>query len=147
VYRTFYADPAASAFYGGPLPEGMAWRKLAYDLGHWGLRGFGMFSVVEMGSGTMIGGCGIVWPKGWPRHELTWWIEQDWRRNGYAEEASRAVIQWAHTQLGWSHVETHMDDRNLAARRLAEKLGGVVVARESFPDGLKRNVYSIKGDI
>lgn len=144
LYREFYADPQASAFYGGPLTAGQAWRKLACDLGHWRLRGFGMWSVVERVGGVPVGGCGIVWPEGWPRHELTWWIAPVARRKGYAEEASRAAVRWAHETLGWAAVETHMDDRNEAARRLAEKLGGVVILRELFPDGLKRNVYALR---
>lgn len=146
VYRAFYADAEASKFYGGPLAAPQAWRKLAYDVGHWSLRGFGMWSLVEKASGRMAGGCGIVWPEGWPRHELTWWIAPAARRKGYAEEASRAVIRWAQDTLGWEVVETHMDDGNEAARRLAEKLGGVFIARERFPDGLERNVYAMKAE-
>lgn len=144
LYRDFYADPEASGFYGGPLPAAQAWRKLAYDVGHWTLRGFGMWSLVEKASGTTIGGCGIVWPEGWPRHELTWWIGPPARRKGYAEEASRAVMRWAHDTLGWSQLETHIDDQNRAARRLAVKLGGVVLVRQMFPDGVERNVYVMK---
>ena len=143
VYRDFYADPEASAFYGGPLTPALAWRKLAFDLGHWTLRGFGMRSVVERETGRMVGGCGIVWPEGWPRHELTWWIVPDARRRGYALEASQAVIGWAYGALGWSRVETHMSDANLPARRLAERLGGSVIAREWFPDGLARDIFAL----
>lgn len=143
VYRAFYADAKASAFYGGPLAPASAWRKLAFDIGHWALRGHGMWSLVERSGGKMVGGCGIVWPEGWPRHELTWWIVPEARRNGYALEASRAAIGWAFDALGWSRVETHMDDSNAAARRLAERLGGTVIARETFPDGLARDVYAL----
>lgn len=146
VYRDFYADAEASAFYGGPLTAALAWRKLAFDLGHWQLRGFGMWSIVEQASGAMIGGCGIVWPEGWPRHELTWWIVPGGRRKGYAEEASLAVIDWALRELGWACVETHMNDANVPARRLAEKLGGTKIARELFPDGIERNVYVLAPD-
>jgi ribosomal-protein-alanine N-acetyltransferase len=141
VYRAFYDDAEASALYGGPLPAELAWRKLAVDIGHWALRGFGMWSLVERSNGRTIGSCGIVWPEGWPRHELTWWVVPGARRRGYAEEASRAAIDWARTALGWPWVETHMNDENVAARRLAEKLGGSVMTRETFPDGLTRSVY------
>lgn len=143
VYRTFYADAEASEFYGGPMPAALAWRKLAFDIGHWALCGFGMWSVVKRDTNRMIGGCGIVQPEGWPRHELTWWILPDARRNGYALEASRAVIGWAHDRLGWPVVETHMRDDNHAARALAERLGGVVIARENFPDGIARDVFAL----
>lgn len=142
-YRDFYADAEASSFYGGPLTAAQAWRKLAFDIGHWALRGFGMWTLVEVSSGRMVGGCGIVWPEGWPRHELTWWVRPEARRNGYAEEASRAALAWASETLGWSAVETHMNDGNEPARQLAEKLGGVVIARQMFPDGLERNVYAM----
>lgn len=89
----------------------------------------------------MVGGCGIVWPEDWPRHELTWWIAPAARRQGYALEASRAAIAWAHDSLGWDQVETHMNDGNQPARRLAEKLGGTIIGRETFPDGISRNIY------
>lgn len=143
IYRAFYSDPEASAFYGGPLPPALAWRKLAGDIGHWALRGFGMWTVVERSGGRTVGGCGIVWPEGWPRHELTWWIVPQARRRGYAAEASRAAIDWAYGSLGWEQVETHMKDDNIPARLLAEKLGGSVIARETFPDGISRNIYML----
>lgn len=143
VYRDFFADPSASAFYGGPLDAGQAWRVLATDLGHWALRGFGRWSAIERASGAMVGGCGLWWPQTWPRSELTWWIVPEARRRGYALEASRAVIAYALDALGWPHVETYMNDENEAARQLAIKLGGVVIAREVFPDGLTRSIYQL----
>ena len=141
AYRNFYADRRASAAYGGPLRSGLAWRKLAADIGHWSLRGFGMWTLAETDTGTAVGGCGIVWPDDWPRHELTWWIVPGARRRGYAFEASQAAIAWAYDSLGWSQVETHMNDGNQAARRLAEKLGGKIIGRDVFPDGISRNIY------
>jgi hypothetical protein len=36
-----------------------------------------------------------------------------------------------------------MDDQNEAAKRLAQKLGGTIISREMFPDGLERNVYAM----
>nr|WP_157027916.1 GNAT family N-acetyltransferase [Sphingomonas horti] len=143
VYRDFYADADASAFYGGPLAPALAWRKLAFDIGHWSLRGFGMWSVAERASGTMVGGCGLVRPEGWPRHELTWWIMPGARRRGFAFESSCAAIGWAYAALGWERVETHMKDDNVAARGLAVRLGGVIIARERFPDGIERDIFAL----
>lgn len=91
----------------------------------------------------MIGGCGLWWPEGYPRSELTWWIIPSARRNGYATEASKAVIDFAYQKLGWDMVETHMNDENVAARKLAEALGGTVIARETFPDGLTRDIFHL----
>jgi RimJ/RimL family protein N-acetyltransferase len=140
LYRNFYADAEASAFYGGPLTPDQAWRKLAGDIGHWVLRGHGLWVAVTRDTGGPVGGCGLVWPEGWPRHELTWWILPRARRRGYALEASRAAIDWAYAR-GWQAVETHMRDENAPARALAERLGGRVIAREAFPDGEMRDVF------
>lgn len=143
AYSSFYADASASRFYGGPQAPAQAWRNLAADLGHWCLRGFGVWALEEQGSGAMVGCAGIKWPDGWPRHELTWWIAPGARRRGYALEASRAAIDWAYDVLGFETVETHMLDENVAARGLAMKLGGIVIAREQFPDGIERNIYRL----
>jgi RimJ/RimL family protein N-acetyltransferase len=102
-----------------------------------------MWSIELAATGEMIGGCGIVWPEGWPRHELTWWIIPAARRHGYAREASQAAIRWAYDTLGWDTVETHMNDSNDAARQLVRALGGIECGRERFPDGLTRSIYRL----
>ena len=63
------------------------------------------------------------------------------RGAGYATEASRVVIDWAYRVLSWPHVETHMRDENAPARAIAERLGGTIDRRETFPDGVTRDVY------
>ena len=59
--------------------------------------------------------------------------------------ALRGYGRWAVTvkQLGWPLVETHMNDENEPARRLVEALGGKVIGRGAFPDGLTRNIYGL----
>lgn len=143
VYRDFFADADASHFYGGPLDAERAWRVLATDLGHWALRGYGRWSVVETTTRRMVGGCGLWWPEGYPRSELTWWIIPAARRNGYALEASRAAVAFGYDELGWDMVETHMNDENVAARKLVEKLGGIRIVRERFPDGQERDIFKL----
>ncbi|MEM1045503.1 MAG: GNAT family N-acetyltransferase [Pseudomonadota bacterium] len=143
AYRDFFADGDASHFYGGPLRPDRAWRRLAQDVGHWHLRGYGLWIVEERSSGIVCGGCGLFHTDGWPRRELTWWLLPPARGKGYATEASRAAIIFALDHAGWEQVETHMDDRNEAARRLALRLGGTAIAREAFPDGKDRTVYRL----
>ena len=141
TYREFFADAEASKFYNGPLSADGAWRVLASDIGHWQLRGFGRWALVEKSTSIMIGSCGLWWPGGYPRSELTWWIIPQGRRRGYALEASRQAIRFGYEDLGWSLVETHTDDANLPARGLVAKLGGTRIAREVFPDGVERDVF------
>lgn len=143
VYRDFFADAEASKAYGGPMPAGQAWRVLATDIGHWTLRGYGRWAITLKDSHEMIGGCGLWWPEAYPRSELTWWIIPSARKKGYAKEASQAAIHFGYQELGWDMVETHMNDDNIAARKLAESLGGTVFTREQFPDGLHRDVFHL----
>lgn len=143
VYEAFYADSAQSRFYGGPLKSREAWTKLAMEVGHWSLKGYGVWSIEIQSTGEMVGGCGFWWPDGWPRPELTWWLIEAARGEGLATEASLAALDFAYRELNWDIVETHLDDDNETARRLVLRLGGAMLTRDLFPDGIERNVYSI----
>ncbi len=143
LYRDFYADAEGSGHYGGPKRADEAFQRLAADIGHWHLKGFGKWILVERASGKAVGGCGIVHPDGWPSHELTWWLTRDARGTGYATEASRAAITFGYEALGWDTVETHMRDTNTAARALVTRLGAEVIRRETFPDGVTRDVFRL----
>ncbi|MGS4886804.1 GNAT family N-acetyltransferase [Roseibium sp. MB-4] len=143
VYQEFFFDRKASSFYGGPLRADQTWRVLAGHLGHWLLRDYGMWMISPREGGSAFGGCGFVWPEGWPRRELTWWLLPKARGQGVAIEASHAAIRHAYLSYGWPLVETHLDDDNIVARKLVSKLGGELIAREAFPDGKSRNVYRL----
>ncbi len=111
------------------------------DIDHW-QKGFGMWLITLAGD-QVIGGAGIVHPDDWPCHELTWWLMPNQRSHGYATEASLAVIEFGYAVLGWPQVETHIRDENIPARRLAERLGGKIDRRETFPDGVARDVFAL----
>lgn len=143
IYRDFYGDAAASKFYGGPKSEAESWEKLAGDLGHWHLRGYGLWALETQQDNRTVGVCGLVWPYGWQRSELTWWIASDARRQGFAREASVAAIRFGYQQLKWDLVQTYMKDENEAAKALVLSLGGTQIAREKFPDGISRDVYRL----
>ncbi len=53
------------------------------------------------------------------------------------------MIAWAHETLGWDRVETHTRDDNAPARAIVARLGGAVIARETFPDGIERDVFAL----
>lgn len=144
AYRRFYAiENDQAGRYRAPRREDEAWTILAGDIGHWTLRGFGMFVITRKSDDEVIGGCGLYHPQGWPSHELTWWLLPSARGTGFATEASRAVIGFGYDRLGWPQVETHMRDENAPARRLAERLGGKIDRREVFPDGVARDVFRL----
>lgn len=142
LYRRFFDETTGDGyFYGGPLRPDQASVRLAADIGHWQMKGFGKFVIEQRDSGGTVGGCGIVHWDGWPSHELTWWLMGDQRGKGFATEAANAVLHFAFDTLGWAQVETHIRDTNTAAARLVQRLGGVKLRRDAFPDGNSRDVY------
>jgi [ribosomal protein S5]-alanine N-acetyltransferase len=140
AYERFYTDADASRFYGGPLSVRDAWARLASDVGAWHLQGFGVWVIQRQAEGDIVGTCGFWQAKGWPR-ELTWWLLPEARGQGVASEASRAAIRHGYEVFQWESVGTYMKDENAAAHALALRLGGEATGRQTFPDGLQRDVF------
>ncbi len=142
VYMAFNAvsDAVSGAYRGGKTPDQVR-EILTRDIAHW-QKGFGMW-LLALGGGEVVGGAGLFQPDDWLTHELTWWLMPRHRGQGYATEASLAVIDYGYNVLKWPRVETFMRDDNTAARQLALRLGGTVVRRETFPDGLARDVFAL----
>jgi RimJ/RimL family protein N-acetyltransferase len=108
-------------------PDGLsredAWRQMAYFVGHWGLRGFGQWALVERESGELVGRAGLLQPEGWPGLEVGWLVARPHWGRGYAPEAGRASIDWARDSLGADHIISLIEPHNERSTRVAEKLG------------------------
>jgi RimJ/RimL family protein N-acetyltransferase len=121
-------------FVGGPLAEGRAWRALASMIGHWAMRGFGMWAVTVRGSDTAFGLVGLYFPADWPEREIGWHIWDPTREGkGYASEAATAARNHAFGVLGWTTAVSYIDPDNTASRRVAERLGAVLDASAHRP--------------
>lgn len=116
-----YADAEASRFIGGPLSAELAWRKLASIVGHWQLRGFGIYALERRDGGDFVGACGLWFPEGWPQIEIGYWLRPAHHGNGYASEAVRAVRRHAQQDLGLTDLVSYVVDDNLASQRVAER--------------------------
>ena len=107
----------------GPLSREDAWRQLAMLVGHWALRGYGMWAVEELGSGAFVGRVGLHYPEGWPEPEIGWALARGFWGRGYAFEAATAALHTAFTTLNWPRVVSLIAPANLRSIRLAERLG------------------------
>jgi RimJ/RimL family protein N-acetyltransferase len=126
-YARICADPEVMRFIGEgrTLTREETWRSVAGMLGHWVLRGYGLYAVEERSSGEFIGRIGLINPEGWPGLEAGWLIgRQQWGR-GYATEGARAVVRMAYEALGATHLISLIRPENTASIRVAEKLGAV----------------------
>lgn len=125
AYAEMCADPEVMRYIGNgqPLSRSESWRNMAMMLGHWQLRGYGMWAVEEHSCGVMIGRIGCWQPEGWPGFEIGWTLRRAYWGRGFATVAARAAMNHAFCELKQSHVISLIRPENAASRRVAEKLG------------------------
>jgi RimJ/RimL family protein N-acetyltransferase len=131
------ADPEVTKWVGDPdgVTRGMAWRRMAYFIGHWELRGFGQWALIERETGELVGRAGLLQPEGWPGLEVGWLVARKHWGRGFAPEAGRASLEWAREELGAEHMISLIEDENERSARVAEKLGMTVEGRTRIVDG------------
>ena len=122
------ADSEVTRWVGDPdgLSREDTWRRMAYFVGHWELRGFGQWALFERDSGLLVGRAGLLQPDGWPGLEVGWLVARPHWGRGFAPEAGRASIDWARDVLGADHVISLIEPHNENSARVAEKLGMTV---------------------
>ncbi|MFN3936011.1 MAG: GNAT family N-acetyltransferase [Gemmobacter sp.] len=128
-----WADCAASdraRHIGGPMNRGMAWRAFCHLVGHWPLRGYGMFVFCDRDSDAPLGMCGPWFPEEWPEPEIGWtiWVPEAEGR-GLAFEAALAARRFAYRTLGWTTAISLIAAANTRSQALARRMG-------CAPDGL-----------
>ncbi|EGJ12434.1 GNAT family N-acetyltransferase [Rubrivivax benzoatilyticus] len=117
---------------GGPAGRDVAWRQVAMFIGHWTLRGHGMWAVERQSDGRMLGRVGFMHPEGWPGCELGWLLARDAWGQGYAEEAARAALAWGRDVRGIVSPISLIRPANERSIRLAERLGAVADTEIDF---------------
>ncbi len=123
AYSAMVADPQTMTFMGGPRDRSRAWADIAWCLGHWTLRGYGLWAAEEKASGDLIGRIGLLNPEGWPGLEVGWLVARSHWGRGLATEGGRASLAYAFEALGADHVISLINPDNSASIRVAEKLG------------------------
>jgi RimJ/RimL family protein N-acetyltransferase len=125
AYAEICADPEVMRYLGDgkPLSRAEAWRQMAFIVGHWQLKGFGLWAVEEKASGALIGRAGLLHPEGWPGFELGWTLGRQWWGKGYATEAARMALRYAFEELDRDHVISLIRPENHPSIRVAERLG------------------------
>mgnify|MGYP000338751657 CR=1 FL=1 len=112
-------------FMGGPLNPYESWMLYAAEIGHWQIRGYGMWMIHDKGTDETYGMAGGWKPAMWPEAEIAWVIWPDKGGKGYALEATDAVRRYLYREKGWTTAVSYIDPKNLDSIRLAERLGAV----------------------
>lgn len=125
AYAAFMASERA-VHMGGPFEEKAAWAMFCHDVAQWQLFGHGSLMIEERQSGICIGQVGINAGPLFPEHELGWLLYADWQGRGYALEAASRLLYWTRGTLRPRTLVSYVHRDNVASRRLAERLGGVL---------------------
>jgi len=124
AYARFHEDPEVVRYLSGsPVSRSDAWRSLAVMVGHWILRGYGMWAVERKSDGVFLGRVGLWNPEGWVGLEVGWTLAREFWGQGYATEAARAAMDFAFLTQDISRLISVIDIGNLASQRVAARLG------------------------
>src|ERR1700753_2367540 len=105
-YAAMVRDPEVTRYLGDgkPLERFLAWRQMAMIVGHWGLRGFGLWAVEEKATGRLAGRVGFFEPEGWPGFELGWVLAREFWGRGFATESARRALEFAFDEMSRERV-------------------------------------------
>ena len=100
AHAAICADPEVMRFIrAGAITRADAWWQLARYMGHWQLRGYGLWAVVERATERLVGHLGFLDPEGGHGFEMGWALARDAWGKGYALEGTRAALDVAFTAL------------------------------------------------
>jgi RimJ/RimL family protein N-acetyltransferase len=129
-------------FLGGrALNREEAWHRLSRIVGHWALRGYGMFAVVEKRSGALVGevglfdGCRGLSPDFDNAPEAGWILASAAHGKGYAAEAADAAHRWFAATHGERRSVCIIAPENLASFRVAHRLGYKSFGQVDYQNG------------
>lgn len=133
AYAENAADPEAVAFTGGVVDNRAAWRFFCAASGLWVLGAGGWLAVTLPADDRMIGTVGAFRREIAPDVvEVGWTIFRPYWRNGYAAEASRAMVELAFSEWNEKRVIAYIAAANTASAGVARNIGMTPDGEGSF---------------
>jgi len=124
AWAAIMGDSDVMTFLGGkPMARTDAWRAMAMTLGHWALRGYGMWAVERKSDGAFIGRVGLLNPEGWTGLEIGWTLGKPFWGQGYATEAAAVAMRYAFLTQPVDRIVSNIDAENKASQAVALRLG------------------------
>lgn len=108
---------------GNTMTRTQAWNWLCFMLGHWHMRGFGIWGIEEKSSGELIGRTGLQFWDCFEDVELVWMLAKSAWGKGFASEGARAAIDHGLNTLALPRIVAVIHQENKPSIRLAERLG------------------------
>jgi RimJ/RimL family protein N-acetyltransferase len=129
-YHAIMREPAVHRHF-GPEPIGAeeCWRRITAAVGGWQFNGFGTWAVTDRNDGRLLGNAGLftAWrdldPEFGEEPEMGWIMATETHGKGLAQEACRAVLEWAESELTPMDIWAIIAPANTSSIKLAERLG------------------------
>ncbi len=130
-----YSDPECVKYtVRQPFKESETWQKIASFLGHWQLRGYGLYAIEEKLSTKVAGFAGPYYPIDWPEPEIQWSLSRMFWGKGYASEAVVAIKKMLTEYLPEISFISIIHPGNENSKKLAKKLNCVYEKDFFFKD-------------
>ena len=135
-----WSDPEVMRYIGKGQPnadveETRGWlnRMIAHQQKH----GFCFWAVVDKESNQLIGSCGLAYQlDGGPPIEFGYTLARAYWGRGLATEAASASLSYVFKNLPVTEIAASVDSRNVASRRVLEKIGFRYQRTEQTGDGV-----------
>jgi ribosomal-protein-alanine N-acetyltransferase len=124
-YIALAGDPDVMRFIGtqGALTPEQSRERVEFMLDHWRQHGFGMWSVFRKADGVFVGRCGFRYLDNTTEIELGYTLGKVHWGQGYATEASRAVLRYAFEVMKLKRLVAIADPANTASVNVMRKVG------------------------
>ncbi|MEO0360221.1 MAG: GNAT family N-acetyltransferase [Pseudomonadota bacterium] len=135
-WKPFMLD-ARSEFVRDKPDVATAWRGFCHVLGHWEMRGWGLFALTRRGDDRAIGSVGPWYPENWTEKEIGWTLwSAEHEGNGYVTEAAEVARRWVYDELGWTTAVSYIAPENARSIAVAKRLGATLdeAAEHHFDD-------------
>lgn len=120
-----YSEPSITKFMEGLYPDKEQEKEYIreYIKKIYTFYEFGVWTVVEKSSGSVIGRAGFSYREGYDDPEIGFIIGVPWQRRGYGEEICRGILDYGVGILGFREVNALVETWNEASLKLCDKLG------------------------
>ncbi|MBT0587384.1 GNAT family N-acetyltransferase [Alteromonas oceanisediminis] len=142
VIYSVYSDKQGARWVGDgqPISREDAIRWLDVTFKNYSGRGYGMSTVIEKATGTIVGFCGLVHPNGQQHAEIKYSFKKTHWGLGYASEIVPGMISYGNTVHGLGKIIATVADENIASQRVLQK-SHMSLSDEYEENGQKILVY------
>ena len=136
-------DPDVMRYYPAPFDRRKTTEWIERNMASYADNGFGLWAVIVEADGSFAGDCGLTLQDvgGRTEVEVGYHIDRALWGQGLATEAAAACRDHAFEVVGVERLVAIVDARNVASRRVAEKIG-MRVAEEIERGGRPHVVYA-----